>query len=82
VILGSKCQCLNVLDLDLYGCDVVNGCDVMNIVIVYGFACLNGYVGFGCVYGCTIYYVNLLCKFCNSNCADYSVFCTQKIKPD
>jgi hypothetical protein len=37
----------------VYGCDdVVNGCDVVNIVIAYGFACLNECVGFGCVCGC------------------------------
>jgi hypothetical protein len=36
---GKRCE--NVFDLDLYGCDVVYGCDVANIVILYGFACLN-----------------------------------------
>jgi hypothetical protein len=37
----------------VYGCDdVVNGCDVVNIVIVYEFACLNECVEFGCVCGC------------------------------
>jgi hypothetical protein len=64
---------VNVLDLDLYGFDVVN------IVIIYGFACLNECVGFGCVYGYIVYYVNLLCMFCNSSNAGYSVFC-KKIK--
>jgi hypothetical protein len=34
----------------------------MNIVILYGFAYLNECVEFGCVYGCTAYYVNLLCR--------------------
>jgi hypothetical protein len=77
-ILGSKHQCENVFDLKLYGyiwcdgvygCDVVNGCDVINIVILYGFACLNECVGFVCVYRCIVYYVNLLCRFCNFNCA-------------
>jgi hypothetical protein len=33
--------------------DVVYGCDdVVNIVIVYEFACLNECVEFGCVCGC------------------------------
>jgi hypothetical protein len=27
-----------------------------------------------CVYEFTIYYVNLLCMFCNFNCGGYSVF--------
>jgi hypothetical protein len=71
---GSKRRCESVFNLDLYGCDVVNGCDVMNIMILYGFACLNECVGFGCVYGCTVHYVTLLCRFCNSSCAGYSVF--------
>jgi hypothetical protein len=53
----------------------VNRCAVMNIVILYGFACLNECVGFGCVYECTIYYVNLLYKFCNSSCTGYTIFC-------
>jgi hypothetical protein len=52
----------------------VNGCDAMNIVILYGFACLNECVGFGCVYGCTVYYMNLLYLFCNSSWAGYTVF--------
>jgi hypothetical protein len=73
-ILGSKRRCENVFDLDLYECDVVNGFDAMNIVILYGFACLNECVGFRCVYECTIYYVNLLCMFCNSSCAGNSIF--------
>jgi hypothetical protein len=58
----------------VYGCDVVNGCDVINILILYGFACLNECVGFRCVYGCIVYYENLLYKFCNSSCAGYTVF--------
>jgi hypothetical protein len=34
----------------VHGCDdVANGCDVVNIVIVYGFPCLNECVGSGCV---------------------------------
>jgi hypothetical protein len=40
---------------------LLNGFDVMNVVILYGFACLNECVQFGCVYGYTVYYVNLLC---------------------
>jgi hypothetical protein len=77
-ILGSKHRCQNVFDLNLYGyiwCDVLYECDVMNIVIPYGFPCLNLCVGFGCIYGCTVYYVNLLCRFCNSSCAGYTIFC-------
>jgi hypothetical protein len=46
----------------------------MNIVILYGFACLNECVGFGCVYGCTIYYIKLLCRFYNFSYAGYTVF--------
>jgi hypothetical protein len=71
-ILGSKHRCENVLDLNLYGyiwCDVVNGCDVMNIVILYEIACLNECVWFECI----VYYVNLLCRFYNSNCDGYNV---------
>jgi hypothetical protein len=80
-ILGSKHRCENVFDLNLYGyiwCDVVyvrdvvNRCDVMNIMILYGFACLNECVGFGC--GCIVYYVNLWCRFCNSSCVGYIIF--------
>jgi hypothetical protein len=87
-ILGSKHQCENVFDLNLYGyiwcdvvygCDVVNKCDVMNIVILHGFVCLNERVRFECVYGCTIYYVNLLCRFCNSSCDGYTVFYKKKL---
>jgi hypothetical protein len=79
-ILGCKCRCENVFDLNLYGCDVVSRFDVMNIVILYGFACLNECVGFGCVYECTVYYVNLLCRFCNLSCASY--FVLQFFNPD
>jgi hypothetical protein len=37
---------------------------------------VNECVGFACVYGCgcTIYYVNLLCKFCNSSCTGCILF--------
>jgi hypothetical protein len=56
-ILGTKRRCDVV-----YG---VNGCDVMHIVILYGFACLNKCVEFRCVYGCTVYYINLLCMLFN-----------------
>jgi hypothetical protein len=73
-ILSSKRRHVNVLDLKLYGCYVEN------IVIVYGFACLNECFGFRCVYGCTAYYVNLLCGFCNYSCVGYSIFC-KKNKP-
>jgi hypothetical protein len=66
----------------VYGCDFGNGCDVVNIVITYGFACLNECVGFGCVCGCIFgcvwdvclnEYLNV-CRFCNSSCVGYSVF--------
>jgi hypothetical protein len=56
------------------GCDVVKRSDVMNIVILYRFAYLNECVRFGCVYGCTIYYVNLMCRFYNSSCPGYTIF--------
>jgi hypothetical protein len=80
VILDSKRRCENVFDLDLYGCDVVYGCDVanrcdvLNIVILYKFAYLNECVEFRCIYRYIIYYVNLLCMFCNFSYAGYSVF--------
>jgi hypothetical protein len=60
VILGTKRRSDVV-----YGCDGVNGCDVMHIVILYEFACLNKCVEFRCVYGCTVYYINLLCMLFN-----------------
>jgi hypothetical protein len=89
-ILGSKRWCENVFNLNLYGyiwcdvanrCDVANGCDIMNILILYGFACLNECFGFRCVYGCIVYYVNLLCRFFNSSCVGYTIFCKTKFNP-
>jgi hypothetical protein len=79
-ILGSKRRCENVFDLDLYGydvvyrCDVVTQLDVINIVILCGFVCMNECVGFRYVYGCIIYYMKLLCRFYNSSCVGYSIF--------
>jgi hypothetical protein len=75
MILDSKRRCVNVLDLDLYGCDVVN------IVIVYGFACLNECVRFRRVYEYTVYYVNLLCRlvFCKLNHVIIILICLESL---
>jgi hypothetical protein len=62
----------------VYRCDdVANGYDVVNIMIVYGFAHLNECVGFECVcmfeLMCLNEYLDV-CRFCNSSCAGYSIF--------
>jgi hypothetical protein len=67
------CECLN-LDVD------VNVS--MNIVTMDLHVDVNECVRFGCIYGCgyTIYYVNLLCKFCNFSCV-VLCFCKKNSKP-
>jgi hypothetical protein len=82
-ILGTtKCRCLHMcllwtcMDVILF-MDVMLHMGVMNIVM-FEWMCwilwyLNECVGYYDVWMDVLY--NIICRFCNSSCADYPIFC-------
>jgi hypothetical protein len=72
-----RCSLWTCIDVIL-SMEVMLCMDVMNIVMFEWMCwilwCLNECVGFGYVYGCTVYCVCKLCGFCNSSYVGYTIF--------